>query len=140
MIYQSNLTLYKYHGDEHQDINEFMLQLLEYLHQQVNKKHNPPPPPKDPSSGSTDIAEPKPSLPEKSPVVDFFEGMLTRTRQCPVGHISRSREVFRVLPLQFPHDVPTKEKKPKSKNKEKPKPLQLESMLEEMNKEESLEW
>ncbi len=72
-----------------------MLQLLEYVHQQLHKKHLREHPP-------LENALP---LPEVSAVVDAFEGTIARKRICPAGHTSTSTEVFRVLPLQFPQEV-----------------------------------
>lgn len=82
-----NALGYKYHSNQHQDINEYIVQLLEYTHQQLKDKENQ-------HSGK-----------ENSLVVKEFDGLLTRTRTCPEGHTSRSLETFRILPIQFPHKV-----------------------------------
>ena len=82
------VLIYKYHTSEHQDINEFLIQLLEYIHVQfdkIYKQENPD------------------SKLESSPVLDNFEGVLARTRwenrlKCSVLiNIERVRMDIRIL-------------------------------------------
>jgi hypothetical protein len=79
-----NALGYKYHSNQHQDINEYIVQLLEYTHQQLKQENENS---------------------ENSMVVDEFDGELLRVRTCPQGHTSKSCEIFRILPIQFPQKV-----------------------------------
>lgn len=102
----------KYIGLEHQDINEYLMELLEFTDQELKKIENP--------SNQTLIE-------------NYFDGRLVRTRTCPQGHSSKSFESFRILPLQFPLVV-------KSTTDLNRSFLQLTDMIQESLAEETLEW
>jgi ubiquitin C-terminal hydrolase len=89
----------KYLGDQHQDINEFIMQLLEYTHQQFRKhkiysqlEH----------MYLRDCMEWNKYInSNNSPVVTSFDGFLRRTRSCPRGHTFSNFDIFRTLTLHF---------------------------------------
>jgi hypothetical protein len=89
----------KYLGDQHQDINEFMMQLLEYTHTQFRKfkvfSHLE-------SLYLRDCMEWNKYInANNSPVVTSFDGFLRRTRVCPKGHSTTNFDIFRTLTLHF---------------------------------------
>lgn len=105
----------KYLGMDHQDINEFLMEVLETSHQELKKLQS-----SQESSQNTLIES-------------CFEGRLVRTRTCPNGHSSKSYESFRILPLQFPLEVKT----PSDLNRSF---LNLTDMIQDLSAEEKLEW
>lgn len=120
----------KYYTDQHQDISEFILHLLEYTHDQLNTKKplQLPPVPHTPvkkGRKALAVAESPRSVAHaadyhnlsrlemeckdwyhytatnSSPISDSFDGLLRRKRICPKGHTFTSYEIFRILTLHF---------------------------------------
>jgi len=156
-----NALEFKYHGNEHQDINEYLLQLLDYLHEEDRKTHlvvsefcdrsrtekdsfssvNIGSSSSSSSSLSLSLSSSTSSIisssnsPSVVPLVNdrsyiesAFDGVLSRTRMCPVGHQSHSLEPFRILTVQFPLTFNSRSKI-----------FHLKEMLLAMTAEETLE-
>jgi len=90
----------KYLGYEQQDINEFIMHLLEYTHTQLKNRYNMPSPQSFFVEGCASWNKYVQS--NLSPVVSTFDGALRRLRWCPRGHEFQSHEIFRILMLHFP--------------------------------------
>lgn len=92
----------KYLTDQLQDINEFITQLLEYIHQQSLKLKKKKSLKKDSLLSSSSYEQWRNYIQfNQSFIVNNFDGLLRRKRVCPNGHTSLSYEVFRTLTLHF---------------------------------------
>lgn len=92
----------KYTTDQLQDINEFITQLLEYIHQQSLKLIKRKSLKKDSLLSSSSYEQWRNYIQlNQSFIVHTFDGLLRRKRVCPNGHTSLSYEVFRTLTLHF---------------------------------------
>lgn len=112
----------KYHTNQLQDINEFITQLFEYLHQQLIKFKT-----------KTRISDDVYKFPadwhnhfkkNRSAIVGSFDGLIKHSRTCPSGHTFLSYEIFRTLTLHF---------------KDESRELLLSSMLKKLKMPEIIE-
>ncbi|PRP77672.1 hypothetical protein PROFUN_00533 [Planoprotostelium fungivorum] len=77
----------KYHENEHQDVNEFLMFTLDHL--------------------SEHCKETDEGVNESVMIEDMFDGSYDRVRTCPEGHVSTRAEMFRVMTLPFPQEKKT---------------------------------
>lgn len=134
----------KYHTTQHQDINEYIMHALEYVHSELEKDKK-----KEAKSETGEKKECALETKEEKETNDqtliskYFDGKWKRVRKCPAGHISSSSEIFRTLTVQFPSSYYelNGNSKENSKKRAAPAPvskkkLMLEEMLRSVSHEE----
>eukprot|EP01117_Protostelium_nocturnum_P008509 TRINITY_DN3049_c0_g1_i3.p1 TRINITY_DN3049_c0_g1~~TRINITY_DN3049_c0_g1_i3.p1 ORF type:complete len:470 (-),score=129.17 TRINITY_DN3049_c0_g1_i3:40-1449(-) len=112
-----NILDLKYHNNEHQDLNEFLIHLLDHIHEHVKKVEG------EKKEKETNGNENRGTF-----IEEYFDGMISRERTCPKGHSNVTKEVFRILTVPFPPEHSAK----------KQRALQLTDMLKSISGEENL--